>query len=348
MKIAHLIETLELGGVQRNLETLMSKMSDVEHVRYAVSPRRQIPPHIPADELAVVHFTASWSKLPYLVALRARRGRAPIVIVEHSYTENYEKFVVPNVDRFRTMLRLIYATADRVVAVSHRQAEWLVGIGVVDPSKIVVIQSSTELTKFESLEPAAVRAAGQPLRLGSVGRYHEQKGYGNLIRAMRRIDPSVATLRLAGLGPYDAMLRGMAVGLPHVEIGGPTSDVPGFFSQIDVVVMPSRWESFGQVALEGRAAGRPLIASACDGLIDQTDRSWGWSVPCDDIKALIGAIEAAAQADIASMGLAARASVRGHLEASLDIWRGLAAELLGQRTVARLAPPAVARPAAAE
>ena len=101
--------------------------------------------------------------------------------------------------------------------------------------------------------------------------------------------------------------------------------------------MPSRWESFGQVALEGRAAGRPLIASACDGLIDQTDASWGWSVPCDDITALADAMSAAAKADLNTMGLAARASTHRHLENSMDCWRALARELMPQVAVQKRA-----------
>jgi hypothetical protein len=71
---AHLIETIELGGVLRNLETLMAHMSDVNHVQHSVSPRKELPPMIPADHLAVVHFTASWSKLPYLATRKRMRN----------------------------------------------------------------------------------------------------------------------------------------------------------------------------------------------------------------------------------------------------------------------------------
>ncbi len=329
MKIAHLIETIELGGVLRNLETLMTNLPDVEHSQFDVQPRRSLPPVVPRDRLAVIHFTASWSKLPFLMALRAMRGKAPIVIVEHSYTENYERFCVTHVERFRTMLKLVYSVADRVVAVSERQAEWLVRIGAVDRSRITVIQSSTELTRFHAIQPPA-RATGMPLRVGSLGRYHEQKGYANLIRAMAQLPDDVATLHLAGIGPYDEMLRAMAASMTNVTVDGPTNDVPGFLEAIDVVAMPSRWESFGQVALEGRAAARPLIAAHCDGLIDQTDPSWGWSVPCDDVRAIANAIIAASKSDLVAMGVAARTSTVGHLENSMDRWRAVVGELMPQ------------------
>lgn len=329
MKFAHLIETLELGGVMRNLETLMEHMGDVEHKRYAVTPRLQLPPQIPADELAIIHFTASWSKLPFLGALRAMRKRAPIVIVEHSYTESYERFNCPSQMRFRTMLRLVYSFADRVVAVSHGQANWLRTCGAVDPAKVVVIPSSTYCGDLMKVAPLTRRGkTDAPLRIGAFGRYHEQKGYGNLIHAMRAVSPEVATLTLAGLGPYEERLKALGAHMPHVTVGGPTHDVPGFLAAHDIIAMPSRWESFGQVALEARAAARPLISCSVDGLIEQTGPEWGWLVPADDIPGLSEAITASASADLHTMGLAARQSAIGHLDKSLDAWRALGHELL--------------------
>ncbi|MEQ1696639.1 MAG: glycosyltransferase, partial [Hyphomicrobiaceae bacterium] len=325
MKIAHLIETIELGGVLRNLETLMAHMADAEHIRYDVSPRNKLPPMIPADQMVVIHFTASWSKLPFLAALRAMRGRAPIVIVEHSYTGAYEKYVVPSPSRFRTMLKLVYSFADRVVAVSHGQGEWLRQLGVVDPAKVVVIPSSTYCGAFLDIAPPARRGTtAEPLKIGAYGRYHEQKGFGNLIQAMRGVPPGMAALTLAGLGPYEERLKAMAAAMPNVTVGGPTKDVSGFLAAHDIIAVPSRWESFGQVALEARAAARPIIASAVDGLVEQTAPGHGWLVAEDDISGLTEAIKSAASADLHTMGQSARRSADGHLETSLDTWRTLA------------------------
>ncbi len=335
LKLAHMIETIELGGVLRNLETLMAHMGDVEHLRYDVNPRRQLPPVIPADQVVVIHFTASWSKLPFLAALRAMRGNAPIVIVEHSYTGAYEKYVIPSPARFRTMLKLVYGLCDRVVAVSNGQGAWLRDLGVVDAAKVVVIPSSTYCGGYLDI-PAPLNAQQRngPLRLAAYGRYHEQKGFGNLIHAMREVSPEVATLTLAGLGPYTERLKALAANLPHVTVGGPTSDVTGFLRACDVVVVPSRWESFGQVALEARAAARPIICSAVDGLVEQTGKDCGWLLPEDDVAGLARVIHEAANADLTRMGHAARVSADGHLEASLNTWRKLAGELSPAPSVA--------------
>lgn len=330
MTFAHLIEPVGLGGVTRNLETLTAHLNDVTHVRHDVEPRLSLPPRIPSDQLVVIHFTASWSKVPYLAALRGMRGRAPIVIVEHSYTGAYELNAVRSKARFRAMLRLIYSFADRVVAVSQGQARWLLEAGVVDPAKVVVIPSSTYCGDLEKLPPPVrTGPCGQPLRIAAYGRYCEQKGFGNLIQAMRGLPDGLATLTLAGFGPYDGRLRALAAHLPNVTVGGPTHDVTGLLANCDVVAMPSLFESFGQVALEGRAAARPLVACAVDGLVEQTAPEWGWLVEPDDISGLSRAIQAAATANVHVMGLAARRSAAGHLEVSMDRWRELGATLMG-------------------
>lgn len=338
MKIAHLIETIEMGGVLRNLETLMEHMGDVEHIRYDVSPRTQLPPVIPADQLVVIHFTASWSKLPFLAALRAMRGRAPIVIVEHSYTGSYEKYVVPNAARFHTMLKLVYSFADRIVAVSHGQGAWLRQLGVVDPAKVVVIPSSTYCGGFLGIAPPVRRGtSSQPLKIGAYGRYHEQKDFGNLIEALRGLPSGTACLTLAGLGPYEERLKTMSADMPNVVVGGPTKDVAGFLAAQDIIAVPSRWESFGQVALEARAAARPIIATTVDGLVEQTAPGHGWLVAENNIASLTSAIESAAGADLHAMGQSARHSADGHLEASLNTWRALTRELLPAPSLSRAA-----------
>jgi glycosyltransferase involved in cell wall biosynthesis len=227
------------------------------------------------------------------------------------------------------MLRLVYSFADVIVAVSHGQGAWLRSLGVVDPAKIVVIPSSTYCGGFLDIPvPTRRGSSAEPLRIGAYGRYHEQKGFGNLIRAMRLLPDGLATLKLAGLGPYEQHLKELSIDMPNVTVGGPTSDVKGFLSSVDLVAVPSRWESFGQVALEARAAGRPLICSAIDGLIEQTGKDCGWLVREDDLDGLIAAISAAASADLTTMGTAARVSADGHLDASLNTWRALAARLI--------------------
>jgi glycogen(starch) synthase len=61
----------------------------------------------------------------------------------------------------------------------------------------------------------------------------------------------------------------------------------------DVVVLPSRYEPFGIVALEAAAAGAPLVASTAGGLAELVvDGETGLSVTPGDVDAIAGAVRA--------------------------------------------------------
>ena len=322
--IAHLVDDAGLGGVTRNLDTLADRLgSGFIHQRHVVCARASVPPHLDADVIAV-HVTMAWSKLPFLAALRMRAGRRPVVLVEHSYTGAYEQLQVGARSRFRAMLRLAYGRVDRVVAVSHGQAAWMRAARLVPVAKLAVIPATTDCARLFDL---ALPQPSGPLRLGGYGRYCRQKGFDTLIDAMRRIAPDTATLQLAGFGPDTMALRTAAADCPHITVGGPVDDLARFLAGVDAVVIPSRFEAFGQVALEARAAGRPLIASRVDGLVEQVAAGAGLLVAPDDPRALAAAITHLGTMPVEAMGYAARWSATGHLERSVGLWQRLLVEL---------------------
>ena len=47
---------------------------------------------------------------------------------------------------------------------------------------------------------------------------------------------------------------------------GNRADIPQMLRTSDIVVLSSHWEGFGLAAVEGMAAGKPVIASDVDGL----------------------------------------------------------------------------------
>jgi glycosyltransferase involved in cell wall biosynthesis len=336
-QILHLIDDAGLGGVTRVLADHLPRLAGrFTHQVLAVGTNWRVPPRISAD-IVVVHFTLNWAKLPFLLALRLRAPRARLVLVEHSYTAAYEQQCVRNRARFRTMLRIGYRVAHRVVAVSHGQADWLRRARLVAPGKLVSIPQACDTSAIAALPPVA--AADRPLRLGAYGRYVPQKGFDILIEAMRQVSPDMATLELAGYGPDLPALQNAAADLPHVCIGGPIDGPSALLARIDAVVIPSRWEAFGLVALEARAAGRPMIASLADGLAEQLDPSWAIPFASQDAHQLAAAIRTLATRDLAAMGDAARASTATALTRTIDGWKSLLRELAdGARTGTPLAP----------
>jgi len=134
-------------------------------------------------------------------------------------------------------------------------------------------------------------------------------------------------LELAGGGPDEARLRARAAKLANVTVHGSISDIPAFLSRADAVVIPSRWEPWGNVCLEAKAAGRPVIASDVDGLREQV-QGCGLLVPPDDPAALVAAIRAFDGERLPRWGAAGRAAGRTAWPDHLHIWRTLFRELV--------------------
>jgi glycosyltransferase involved in cell wall biosynthesis len=134
-------------------------------------------------------------------------------------------------------------------------------------------------------------------RLGTdvlyVGRLeNQQKGTDLLLRAWAVAEPSLigARLVIAGLGPDEKRLRRLASDLgieSRVEFRGWVSGSEKYelLAAARLVALPSRFETFGLVALEAQAAGTPVIAFDIPCLRELVPAGCGWLVPPFDVQA---------------------------------------------------------------
>ncbi|MEU7476210.1 glycosyltransferase [Lentzea sp. NPDC042327] len=123
-----------------------------------------------------------------------------------------------------------------------------------------------------------------------VGRIAHQKGQDLLLRAWPEVLRSVpdARLLLVGDGPMAAGLRA-AHHHPSVHWHGHRAVVADFYTEADVVVLPSRAEGMALVPLEAMACGRSVVAFDVEG-VRQSLGDAGEVVPAGDVDALAHAI----------------------------------------------------------
>lgn len=115
-----------------------------------------------------------------------------------------------------------------------------------------------------------------PLRVLFLGRFEERKGFDIAVRVARAlIEQSDIVMRLAGDSLGAAARASVAacgaeaiLDHPRIEFGGllPREGVNAAYCDADVVLMPSRFESFGLVAIEAMAAGKAVLALDAGGL----------------------------------------------------------------------------------
>jgi glycosyltransferase involved in cell wall biosynthesis len=121
---------------------------------------------------------------------------------------------------------------------------------------------------------AKSRAGDGPLRVGFFGTVVPHKGVHVLVEAARALAPETVEIEIHGrddLRPeYAAPLKRESTGLPVRWCGAfRPEDAPRLLAALDVVVVPSIWpENLPQAALEARAHGVPVVASAVGGLVE--------------------------------------------------------------------------------
>ncbi|UVO52752.1 glycosyltransferase family 4 protein [Sphingomonas sp. SUN039] len=331
IRVTHLIDDTNFGGVMRGLRMFdrpeFARIGTIETIR--VEPRRRLSPRYPAD-LIVTHFAPCWAMIPFLWSLKLRHPRARLVHVEHSYIGCFEAAQVPNRTRFRTMLALALAPFDEVVCVSDAQAGWMRAAVPSVAARTHVINPWGSVSGLDAVAPVAHATAG-PLVLAAYGRFDPIKRFDVLIAAMRRLPPDRFRLVLGGFGPEDAALRAAAEGLSHVTFAGRVEDVPGFLGGCDAVVIPSRWETFGQVAEEAKAAARPIVVADGPALAAHIGQA-GLVVDCSDPATLARTLALLPTLPLRRMGEAGRASLATAAADRVAQWLALY-----ERAVPRLA-----------
>jgi D-inositol-3-phosphate glycosyltransferase len=207
----------------------------------------------------------------------------------------------------------IVAWADRLIAATpaeHSQLQWLYR---TDRRKIEIVPPGVNTERFFPYSPDEAKA-----RLGFdphkqlflfVGRIEPLKAVDTIIKALaiireedRRLFKKMA-FAIVGGDPNDKKDAEMnALKSLTCELGlGDTvhfmgakdqSELPMFYAAATAVIMPSDYESFGMVALEAMASGKPVIASQVGGLAFLVrDRETGYLVPVREPQSLATSIQ---------------------------------------------------------
>ncbi len=140
-------------------------------------------------------------------------------------------------------------------------------------------------TEFFANEPGAnlrqeLGLSDQAPLIGFFGRFMGQKGFRTLVDAVSRLKsdnhsrmPTILTFGWGGYIREDYQyLRGKGLSEYFIQLPG-TENMPAMIKAVDMVVMPSRWEACGLLAMEVLSAGVPLIASNCIGLREVVEGS---------------------------------------------------------------------------
>jgi glycogen(starch) synthase len=238
--------------------------------------------------------------------------------------------------------------ADALVTCSAAMRTEVAHLFDLDPADITVIHNGISPRSWR-VPAATVRATHEQYNPGGgpmllfFGRLEWEKGVQDLIAALARIRRSHPGTRLvvAGKGRHALELvkdARKARVLRSVDFVGHLTDrqLVAALAAADVVVLPSKYEPFGIVALEAAAADAPLVASTAGGLgevvvHDET----GLSFTPGDIDGLASAVRAVLD-DPAAARRRARAA-KARLTSDFD-WSHIAAATVEVYRSAQVTP----------
>lgn len=293
MKILQIINNLTSGGAEKLLKDLCLELKydrykcdilllfDIDNVyvnelkknnisvtvlgrcRYSILYFFKIRSFIKKGKYDVIHTHLFPTQYYVPLSLIGLHKRFKLVTTEHSTYNKRRK-----VWFLRKFEKRIYTMYDSIICVSDESAIQL-SKHIQNKDKIVVIPNGVPLKKIYNARPSNDPLFDKgKIYLIVIGRFVQEKQQETVIKALPELDKNIH-LVLVGEGKLKdkniALSKTLEVS-DRIHFLGYRPDVPSLLKSSDIVVIPSAWEGFGLVAVEGMAAGKPVIASSVKGL----------------------------------------------------------------------------------
>jgi UDP-glucose:(heptosyl)LPS alpha-1,3-glucosyltransferase len=328
------------GGVERATAGLVEALVTHGHEVHLLSLSGQQPmPGVRLHTLAVPPVPGPARLLVLaLVVRRAVRPGAWDVVQSHERTLGQDVYRAGEgchrayLDAMRTRQhrRLIYhrvvlalerrvlTRTPQIVAISRLGAGEIARLYGVPETRLTVVYNGIDLTRFHPDHRARHRAAARaeasiPADAWVVlfaGSGFERKGLGTAVEALAAMDDHRSRLLVVGKGdvqPYRRLAERLGVG-ERVAWLGARPDIERWYAAADALVLPTRYEPFGNVHLEALASGLPVVTTTAAGGAEAVGPDCGAVVPPGDAGAVTAALERVRAADTRRLAAAARAA----------------------------------------
>jgi len=193
----------------------------------------------------------------------------------------------------KPLIRTIWRNADVVIAKCAAEADM---INDIDPKiEVTIIPNGVDTDQFKPRDPIPDE---DPLKLLCVARLIERKGQHHLIEAVKRIaDHGIdVILDLVGSGDAEGEYRALGKSLlidDRINFRGyiPRLEMPEFYTQANIFVLPSYSEGMSVATLEAMASGLPVVVTKTAGTDELVEEGFnGFTFSYGDVKDLTNII----------------------------------------------------------
>jgi len=244
----------------------------------------------------VVHLHTAWF-WPIARAIREQTG-TPLVYTVHSL-DRAEYEIGDFVTHWDTQETVI-AAADRVIALSRDEKDLIEQYCPVARDRVRIVGNGIDDSLAARAAVRRKRSNDSPVVLYS-GRFVDRKGIRELFQAIPRVLDQAPNVRFVLAGGYGtaAQIERTWLGESlqpyrrHIHFTGwlTPDKVSEWYQRADILVMPSWYEPFGMVILEGMLHGLPIASTSVGGPVDILEHDKNALLfPPRDVEALTDAI----------------------------------------------------------
>ena len=218
-------------------------------------------------EVIHAHYATLFGEAAADAVMALSPGRRPRLVLTCHGTDvvNVSSLGEPSLPTL-ALTAAVLQKADAVTAVSRNLADRIEAAGLVPSGTPVAV-----VPNFIDAMPGSVtrRGAGAPIRIVHASNFRPVKQPQLLPDIARLVDG--AELTLVGAGPlYARTVRSAEtlLGASRVRAYGelPQKETLHNIAEADVMLLPSRYESFSLAALEAQACGIPVVGTASGGM----------------------------------------------------------------------------------
>lgn len=198
----------------------------------------------------------------------------PIPIVVHRRVD----FPVNN--SYFSKLKYNIDCVKKYICVSHRIKEVLEP-SLEDPSKITVIHSGIDVSRFEGKSPTGIlrkefQVPDGYAIIGNISALADHKDYFTFINtAQKLIEKGVkAKFLIIGDGPMEEEIRQYIAQKnlsDHIIMTGFRTDIPDVMPEFDIFLFTSKTEGLGTTVLDAFACGVPVVATQAGGIPEMVE-----------------------------------------------------------------------------
>lgn len=231
----------------------------------------------------VVH-AHDWVTAHASIALRDILGARALMATIHATEAGRHQGWLPGPlsDAIHSIEHWLVHEADGVIACSRHMRDEVTRLFTLRPDQVSVIANGIDAARWRAEPDRTAHARKVHARTGPlvvfIGRLEWEKGVHTLIDALPRLRRRIPGVRavIAGRGGHaDELQRQVRTRrlASVVDFVGwlPEPELHGLIAAADALVVPSLYEPFGMVALEGAALGTPLVVARTGGLAEFVD-----------------------------------------------------------------------------